>query len=626
MRAKLAQLEQDLAMEQAAWEKTVRQDREAIAWHVPEVLSAEAGAQKTSARKDGTVLASGPNPDNDTYTIRTELPLGEVTGIRLEALRHKSMTQGGLARSDSGNFVLTGFEAALSHGGRLTALEIVSGEATFEQGGFKIDGAIDADPETGWAVHEGRFVGRDHEAVFRLAGAAAIPEGTQLVVTMRHDSKHKRHNLGHFRLSLTDAAAPRLDDGGAALQLALSTTPPERGPAQRKLLAEAHRRSRPEHGALQEEIRKVTGALSAIRKAIPKVMVMADGEKPRKTFLLEAGLYDKPGKEVSAGPPASLPAFRDDLPPDRLGLARWLVSPENPLPARVTVNRLWQELFGTGIVKTPENFGVQSDTPVHGELLDWLAAEFVESGWDVKALVRTIVTSHTYRQSSRLTPALRKRDPGNRFLGRGARYRMPAWMIRDQALAASGLLVDRRGGPPVKTYQPPGLWAEATFGKKKYERDNGEALYRRSLYTFWRRIAAPPMFFDNPGRETCAVKDGRTNTPLHALSTLNDVTYVEAARALASRAGREAGPATRARLARAFRLALARPPSAGELDVLEASCDRALDRFASDPAAARDFLANGESPRNSELPEAMHAALASVCLGILNLDETLTRE
>jgi hypothetical protein len=355
-------------------------------------------------------------------------------------------------------------------------------------------------------------------------------------------------------------------------------------------------------------------------------MVMQDMDKPRKTYILNVGLYDKREKEVTAGTPASLPAFKESLPRNRLGLARWLVAPENPLASRVTVNRFWQQIFGIGLIKSPENFGTQSEVPIHPRLLDWLAAEFVDSGWDVKHLLRTIVTSHTYRQSSRVTPAILEADPANRLLSHGARFRMPAWMIRDQALSASGLLATRQGGPPVNSYQPPGIWAEATFGKKKYSPGTGEDLHHRSIYSFWRRIAAPPMFFDNPTRETCTVTTSRTNTPLHALSTLNDTTYVEAARALAARAAREAGKESSAQIQRAFQLVLARPASPEEQDILENIYTRAQVRFTADPNTSRQFLAIGESPRNSDLPEPEHAALATVCLGILNLDEALTKE
>ena len=239
---------------------------------------------------------------------------------------------------------------------------------------------------------------------------------------------------------------------------------------------------------------------------------------------------------------AALPAFlptadvnSDDPALNRLTLARWLVHDQNPLTARVTINRFWKQIFGIGLVKTPEDFGRQGEIPLHRDLLNWLAAEFRDSGWNVKALMRTIVTSHTYRQSSRIqVPEDFQNDPDNRLLARGARYRLPSWMLRDQALAVSGLLSPIDGGPAVNTYQPEGVWEEASFGNKKYARDSGDKLYRRSLYIFWRRIIAPTMFFDSASRQTCTVKEGRTNTPLHALQTLNNIAYVEAARALRS--------------------------------------------------------------------------------------------
>ena len=453
-----------------------------------------------------------------------------------------------------------------------------------------------------------------------------VPEHASVIVTLRHDSPHPNHNLGFFRISVSENPGAQLSSGERRLQEALVLAPDKRSEGQSELLARIHRESVPRHTELVKLIEAKTNELNGNRKGLPRVMVMQDQDKPRKTYVLDIGLYNKRGKEVNTGTPASLPPFPEGQPRNRLGLANWLVAPENPLPARVTVNRFWQEIFGIGLIKSPENFGVQSEVPIHPRLLDWLAVEFIESDWDVKHLLRTIVTSHTYRQSSRVTPTGLEADPSNRLLGRGARFRMPAWMIRDQALAASGLLVGRQGGPPVNSYQPAGIWAEATFGKKRYNRGKGEDLYRRSLYSFWRRIAAPPMFFDNPGRETCSVKSGRTNTPLHALNTLNDTTYVEAARALAARAARETGEKSRAQIRHAFELVVARPPSSREQEILENIYNRAQDRFTANPGAATDFLKNGESPRNCELPEPTHAALATVCLGILNLDETLTKE
>ena len=371
---------------------------------------------------------------------------------------------------------------------------------------------------------------------------------------------------------------------------------------------------------------------SAAEPADPKaarrvrVMVMEDMPKPRKTFLLGRGQYNKPGVEVAAAVPAKLPPLPAGLPANRLGLARWLVAAENPLTARVTVNRLWQQCFGVGLVKTVEDFGVQGEIPLHGELLDWLAREFRDSGWDLKALLRLIVTSQTYRQSSRVTPLLAERDPENRLLARGPRFRLPAWMLRDQALAASGLLARRSGGPAVRGYQPPGVWEEATFGNKRYQQDHGEALYRRSLYTFWRRILGPTLFFDNASRQICTVKPFRTNTPLHALAMLNDATYVEAARVLAERA-LLINEATHAeRLNFLYRRVLARPATVQEQTILLAGYQRARSQFATDLTAAGKLLTVGESPRDLRFDPVQHAAWTTVCLSILNLDETLTKE
>jgi hypothetical protein len=290
------------------------------------------------------------------------------------------------------------------------------------------------------------------------------------------------------------------------------------------------------------------------------------------------------------------------------------------------VNRLWQQFFGMGLVKTPEDFGVQGERPVQPELLDWLAAEFVASGWNVKHLCRLIVTSAVYRQSSAATSALIERDPDNRLLARGPRFRMPSWMVRDQALAAAGLLVGRLGGAPVNPYQPGDLWADITFDRKHFQQDHGEALYRRSLYTFWRRIVAPSLFFDSASRQVCTVKHLRTNSPLHALTTLNDVTYIEAARAIAERV-LVGGPSdTAERIALIFRLVLSRRPSDEELGVLAASVERLKREFADQPEAAKKFLSVGESKRNESLDLIEHAAFTALASAVLNLDEALNKE
>jgi hypothetical protein len=382
-----------------------------------------------------------------------------------------------------------------------------------------------------------------------------------------------------------------------------------------------------------EPIRQAWQQLLTLRKqkerlveSFPTTMVMEEMATPRETFVLIRGQYDKHGEKVSAGVPANLPPLPAGVPNNRLGFARWLVSPSNPLTARVAVNRFWEMYFGTGLVKTANDFGVQGEWPSHPELLDWLATEFVRSGWDVKAMQRLIVTSATYRQSSRVTPELLQKDPENRLLARGPRYRLPAEVIRDQALAASGLLVERLGGPSVKPYQPGSLWKE--LADSVYPQDHGPRLYRRSLYTFWKRTVAPTemIAFDAPSREACAVRRSRTNTPLQALTLMNDVAFVEASRVLAQRVMREAGPSPEERLTLAFRLVAARTPRPAELRVLRDGFRDQLRRYRHDPKAAARLVSVGEYPRDETLDVAELAAYTAVANLILNLDETITKE
>ncbi|GIW81950.1 MAG: hypothetical protein KatS3mg105_3757 [Gemmatales bacterium] len=362
-------------------------------------------------------------------------------------------------------------------------------------------------------------------------------------------------------------------------------------------------------------------------ESFPSTMIMQEMEKPRETHILIRGQYDKPGERVSPGVPAALPPLPDNVPNNRLGFAYWLVHPSNPLPARVTVNRFWQSIFGIGLVKTAEDFGSQGEWPSHPDLLDWLATEFIRTGWDIKAIHRLIVTSATYRQSSRVSKELLQKDPDNRLLARGPRFRLPAEMIRDQALFASGLLFERIGGPSVKPYQPEGLWREiATLGE--YQHDRGPNLYRRSLYTFWKRTVPPPsmMMFDAAGREMCCVREARTNTALQALGLLNDVTYLEAARVLAQRAMKEAGASPEECITRMFRLATARKPNAVELKILAAGWQRHREEYAQNVKAAEKFVRVGEAPvpANSNVVDlASYTAIASL---ILNLDETISKE
>ena len=388
------------------------------------------------------------------------------------------------------------------------------------------------------------------------------------------------------------------------------------------------------------ELRRDRVALENLRERLAALtepftaMVMEVAAKPRDTFILNRGDYAQPTEKVSAGTPSALPPLPAGAPADRLGLAQWTVMKENPLPARVAVNRLWKLFFGTGIVGTPADFGSQGEWPSHPELLDWLAVEFVEHGWDVKHLVRLIVSSATYRQSSAASAELLERDPENRLLARGPRFRLPAEFVRDNALAVSGLLVPRLGGPSVNPYTPGDLWREVShYGSspataQTFVQDHGEKLYRRSFYTYWKRTAPPPnmMAFDAPNREVCTVARGNTTTPLQALVTLNDPQFVEAARCFAERVLlRKEVASDEARIRWAFAECVSRPPQDQELAVITAALKRERINYAKNEPAARALLSVGESPRNQKLLTVEHAAWTQVASTLFNLSETITR-
>ncbi len=364
-----------------------------------------------------------------------------------------------------------------------------------------------------------------------------------------------------------------------------------------------------------------------LERTFPTSMVMAESAVRKPSYILNRGAYDKKGEQVEPGLPAVLPPLPAGAPNNRLGLAQWLTDPKHPLTARVEVNRMWQLHFGTGLVKTVEDFGQQGEWPSHPELLDWLATEFVRTGWDMKAMHRLIVTSAAYRQSSDSTPALTQRDPENRLIARGPRYRLPAEVIRDSALHTAGLLHERLGGPSVKPYQPEGLWNEISMQDTNYDRDKGPDLYRRGLYTFWKRTIAPPMMvnFDAANREACVVRENRTNTPLQALNLMNDVTFLEAARFIGQRMINEGGSTPESRLRYGFSLVLSRAPHAAEERVIRDSLNYHLDYFASDEKA-RQYLAQGDAPAAASIPRRELAAYASVASLLLNLDEAVSKE
>ena len=389
--------------------------------------------------------------------------------------------------------------------------------------------------------------------------------------------------------------------------------------------------TKPKFDGLQNQINDVTKKRTDLDNSIPATLVMADMPQPRDTFILVRGQYDRKADKVTAAVPSILPPLPSGAPVNRLGLARWLVDPSHPLTARVTVNRFWQQLFGTGIVKTSEDFGSQGQQPTHPELLDYLATDWMEGGWNVKQLLKNIMMSHVYQQSSRVTPQLAQRDPANELLARGPRFRMDAEVLRDSVLWSSGLLVERQGGKSVKPYQPDGLWEAVGFvgsNTSVFKQDSGDALYRRSLYTFWKRTSPPPSLatFDAPSRETCTVRRARTNTPLQALVLLNDKQFVESARKLAERMMLEGGATPAERISYAFRLTTARRPEADEVAVLARVHESQLKLFQANAESAKQLLSYGDSKRNEQLDQAELAAFTMVANVIMNLDESITKE
>jgi hypothetical protein len=643
---------------QAEWERSAATTPK-IEWTVLDPIEFNSrGGAKLTKLEDKSILASGENPATETYTVTVETDVKSVTAIRLEALPDDSFAAKGPGRSVNGNVVLTDVRLAVGTAGIergdfpvAMPIKLKAASADFSQKEFPIAYAIDDKPESGWAIHP--EVGKSHTAVFEAekpinthagdssAGAAAR---TRLVVTIDFQSKFTQHQLGRFRLSVTNSTDPHESRKvSAKLREILAIESDKRTDEQRAELRMFYRSTfSAEFKQLTDQLAKLRQELTDIEKRIPTTMVMQELEKPRDTFMLIRGQYDKKGEKVTPAVPVAFGRLPDNAPANRLGLAQWLVDPSQPLMARVIVNRYWQMYFGNGLVKTAEDFGSQGEWPSHPELLDWLATEFVRPStlnaeprarWDIKHMQRLIVTSATYRQSSAVTPALAASDPENRLLARGPRLRLQVEFIRDQALAISGLLNGEIGGHSVSPYQPPGIWEELASrqdGKnwtaQEYSQSHGKDLYRRTMYTFIKRTAPPPSLvtFDAPDRETCTVRRARTNTPLQALVLMNDPTYVEASRKLAERLMKEA--ATRDdRIVLGFRLATARPPTPDERTLLGKLFDRQLAAYRTNPAFALKLLTVGESPRDEKLDAAELAAWTMVANVILNLDETVTK-
>ncbi len=642
--ARVGAAAKELAAAQAEWEPKFRSQlgKDFKAWTMlePKEVRSDGGAI-FERQPDGSWLATGVNPPFDQYLVVAPIAEGSFSGLLLEVFPDPSLPNQSLGRNSNGNFVLTDVIAEITAPGMEKPLvaTFTRAEADYNQKGYEVKLIVEAKAKgrrgekkrQGWAI-DGPTKREQRKAMFVTSAPLTMPANATLRVTLRHDSI-ANHNIGRFRLSSSSLSPTAVKLDGAkvppSIIAALEIAPTARTPAQRTELAKFYREN------TDNPVKRAEAAVAAAKKALDGIfanvqttMVMQELPQPREARILNRGEYDKPGDVAPRGLPAALPPLPAGAPNDRLGFAKWLVSGEHPLTARVWVNRAWEKFFGMGLVKTSENLGSQAEWPSHPELVDWLATEFVRLKWDMKAMQRLIVTSATYRQSSRVTEEHLAKDPENRLLARAPRLRLPAETLRDQALAISGLLVEKIGGPSVRPYMPEGVWDETSkYGDLRgYKADAGDALYRRTLYTIWKRTAAPPtmLMFDSPSREICTVKRSRTNTPLQALSLLNEVTYVEAARAFAQRMIAEGGATPEQRIAWAFERATGRQPSNDEVKVLAAGLNSRLTKYNQQPDAAAKLTTVGAMKAAGAPAElAAYTLTANV---LLNLDEVITRE
>jgi hypothetical protein len=657
--ARVAEETQKLPEFIAAWEPGFREQLSkasaAAVWSPLSPTEVKSAGGATLARlADGTYLASGKNPPHDIYTITASLAAGSFSGLLLECLPNESQPSQPLGRFSNGNFVLSSIEAEITSPDLSAPLKapFVRAEATYSQKGWEIGLVLDNSTTNGWAV-DGPTRHDPTSAMFLLASPLTVPANATLTVKLKHEAL-SQHNIGRFRLSSTSLPPSTVKLDGAkfpeSLKAILELAAEKRSDAQKAELANFFKAN------IDSPLKQAELAAASAKKSrdelaakTPTVMVMREGQ-PREAFILLRGEYDKRGEKVAAGiPPFGVAMATLELPksgtPTRLDLAKWIISRDNPLTARVWVNRAWEKFFGTGLVKTTENLGSQAEFPSHPELLDWLAVEF-STDWDMKRLQKQIVMSATYRQSSREPRAesreggnqnsrlsslnSRLNDPDNRLLSHGPRVRLSAEALRDQALFVSGLLVEKFGGPSVRPYMPDGVWDETSrYGDLRgYQHDTGDGLYRRTLYTIWKRTAAPPtmLLFDAPNREICTVKRSRTNTPLQALALLNEITYVEAARKLAERMLLEGGTTTDERITFGFRWVTSRKPTDDELAVLRDGLNADLARLKQQPDAVKQLITTGESKPNASLDPTELATFTLTANVLLNLDEVVTRE
>jgi hypothetical protein len=655
----------EIASAQAEWEKKYHalKQSDPAQWTPMKVIAAksEGGAKMNIWEKDPSyVLATGTNPETDVYTVKATTKAKGITAIRMEAVPHASLPGKGPGRAPNGNFVFTELDVQATKGAGPTSQPVAfdGASASTEQKSFAETtpyrrypafAAIDNDKfgdKLGWAILP--RTGVKSYAVFQTASDIGTGEELELTFTMKQKFG-SQHNIGHFRLSVTNSPRPIHavpdSDIPADITVILDTEPAKRTKEQNEKVAAHYRSISPALAPVREAIAKLNKEKAELVASVPKTLISVSGPRRPVRVLPRGDWLNDSGEIVEA----NIPAFLAKIAPiarkvdgvasadpksaatqpalTRLDLANWLVSKQNPLTARVFVNRLWKLFYGQGLAKPLDDIGSQGDWPTHPELLDYLACEFQDCGWDVKHMVRLLVTSGTYRQSSTTDKQYAQQDPFNKYVERQGAFRLDAEFVRDNALTISGLLVSKIGGPPVKPYQPEGYWDFLNFPKRTYQNDHGESQYRRGVYTHWQRTFLHPSMsnFDASGREECVAQRSQSNTPQQALTLLNDPTYVEAARVFAARIIKDGGESAADKITWAYRHALSREPRPQEVPVLTKLLEKHRKEFATTRPSAEKLISAGEAPPAKDIDSAELAGWTSVARVILNLHETITR-
>ena len=621
----------ELSNAQSEWEKTVSSE---VKWDVldPQTFVVQ-GESKLKKLEGGILQTVYKVAATENYVITAHAPANAITGFRLEVLRDDSLPAQGPGNAPNGNFVLSDIKvSALGKDGNASPLTVSHVSADFSQEAYSVSTLVDAKRKnkknTGWAILP--QTGKSHQASFEFAKPLNGDGGSSLIFTLEFQSVFPQHTIGKFRLSTTTAAQPSRHAIPGPVRDALAVLPEKRSDAQKNVVAAHYRSISPLLRPIRDQIVSIEQKKQQLLDAMPKCLVTTAGT-PRTVRVLTRGNWlDDSGAVVTPVVPASMgklgPIQSADHRPTRLDLARWIASRENPLTARVMVNRLWNLFYGRGIARKVDDLGSQGESPTHPELLDWLAVDFMEDGWDIKRIVRQMVTSATYRESSIPTQEQREHDPANQWFAHQGRFRLDAEFVRDNALSVSGMLVDSIGGPSVYPYQPAGYWSFLNFPAREWQNDKGPNLYRRGLYTHWQRTFLHPslLAFDAPTREEAVCERTRSNVPQQALTLLNDPTYVEAARVFAEHLVRGAS-GDQARIDLAFRQALSRSPKPQESELVLKLLEKHRKEYIADNTAAEKIVSAGDAPPAKDLNPAELAAWTSVARTVLNLHETITR-